>query len=297
MIAMDYFAQQAVNALALGGTYALLALGLAVVFSILGLINFAHGELMTITGYGLVFSLAAGVPYPGALICGIALAVFCAVAMERVAFRPVRRASATTMLLTSFAVSSILHTAFQNFISARPKPVPVPEWLGGAFTLAGIQIGAIPSLSILVTVIALATLVWFFQSAQTGLAMRAASEDFAVTRLMGINANRVIAASFAISGFLAAVAGILWLFQRGSVDPMMGFVPVLKAFIAAVLGGLGSLQGAVLGGLILGATEVMLRAYLPEALLGFRDAIALALIIGLLIVFPNGLMGRPIQAR
>ncbi len=294
---MEYFAQQTVNALALGGTYALLALGLAVVFSILGLINFAHGELMTITGYGLVFALAAGVPYPGALMSGIALAVICAMAMERVAFRPVRRASATTMLLTSFAVSSILHTGFQNFISARPKPVPVPEWLGGAFTVAGIQIGAIPSLSITVTAIALATLVWFFQRSQIGLAMRAASEDFAVTRLMGINANRVIAASFAISGFLAAVAGILWLFQRGSVDPMLGFVPVLKAFIAAVLGGLGSLQGAVLGGLILGATEVMLRAYLPEALLGFRDAIALALIIGLLIVFPNGLMGRPIQAR
>lgn len=297
MIVMEYFAQQTVNALALGGTYALLALGLAVVFSILGLINFAHGELMTITGYGLVFALAAGVPYPGALMSGIALAVICAMAMERVAFRPVRRASATTMLLTSFAVSSILHTGFQNFISARPKPVPVPEWLGGAFTVAGIQIGAIPSLSITVTAIALATLVWFFQRSQIGLAMRAASEDFAVTRLMGINANRVIAASFAISGFLAAVAGILWLFQRGSVDPMLGFVPVLKAFIAAVLGGLGSLQGAVLGGLILGATEVMLRAYLPEALLGFRDAIALALIIGLLIVFPNGLMGRPIQAR
>jgi branched-chain amino acid transport system permease protein len=297
MIAMEYFAQQAVNALALGGTYALLALGLAVVFSILGLINFAHGELMTITGYGLVFSLATGMPYVAALICGVALAVLCAVAMERVAFRPVRRASTTTMLLTSFAVSSILHTAFQNFISARPKPVPVPEWLGGAFTIAGIQIGAIPSLSILVTAVSLAGLVWFFQNRHTGLAMRAASEDFAVTRLMGINANRVIAASFAISGFLAAIAGILWLFQRGSVDPMLGFVPVLKAFIAAVLGGLGSLPGAVLGGIILGATEVMLRAYLPETLLGFRDAIALVLIIGLLILFPNGLMGRPIQAR
>jgi branched-chain amino acid transport system permease protein len=294
---MEYFAQQSVNALALGGTYALLALGLAVVFSILGLINFAHGELMTVTGYGLVFSLATGMPYVSALICGVALAVLCAVVMERVAFRPVRRASTTTMLLTSFAVSSILHTAFQNFISARPMAVPVPEWLGGAFTVAGIQIGAIPSLSILVTAVALAALVWFFQNWQTGLAMRAASEDFAVTRLMGINANRVISASFAISGFLAAVAGVLWLFQRGSVDPMLGFVPVLKAFIAAVLGGLGSLPGAVLGGVILGATEVMLRAYLPEALLGFRDAIALALIIGLLILFPNGLMGRPIQAR
>lgn len=294
---MDYFLQQAVNALALGGTYALLALGLAVVFSILGLINFAHGELMTITGYGMVYSLATGMPYVGALICGVALAVFCAVVMERVAFRPVRRASTTTMLLTSFAVSSILHTAFQNFISARPKPLPVPEWLGGAVTIAGIQIGAIPSLSILVTAVALVALVWFFQHWETGLAMRAASEDFAVTRLMGINANRVIAASFAISGFLAAIAGVLWLFQRGSVDPMLGFVPVLKAFIAAVLGGLGSLQGAVLGGLILGATEVMLRAYLPEGLLGFRDAIALALIIGLLILYPNGLMGRPLLAR
>jgi branched-chain amino acid transport system permease protein len=217
--------------------------------------------------------------------------------MERVAFRPVRRASGTTMLLTSFAVSSILHTSFQNFISARPKPVPVPDWLNQAFTLGGVQIGAIPSLSIAVTAVALAGLAWFFHSVQIGLAMRAAAEDFAVARLMGIKANRVISASFAISGFLAAVAGILWLFQRGSVDPLLGFVPVLKAFIAAVLGGLGSLGGAVLGGLILGITEVMLRAYLPEGLLGFRDAIALSLIIALLIAFPSGLMGRPIQAR
>jgi branched-chain amino acid transport system permease protein len=270
---------------------------LAVVFSILGLINFAHGELMTITGYGLVASLAMGLPYGFALLGGILLCVLAAVVMEVTAFRPVRKASGTTMLLTSFAVSSILHTVFQNFVSARPIPVPVPEWLGGAITIVGVQIGLIPSLSILVTATSLFALVWFFKNSQIGLAMRAASEDFGVTRLMGINANRVIASSFAISGLLAAIAGTLWLFQRGSVDPMLGFVPVLKAFIAAVLGGMGSLPGAVLGGFLLGGAEVMLRAYLPEGMLGFRDAISLSFIIGLLIFFPNGLMGKPILAR
>ena len=125
-----------------------------------------------------------------------------------------------------------------------------------------------------------------------GIAMRAASLDFPTTRLMGINANAVISTAFAISGLLAGVAGVLWLAQRGSVDPLMGFLPVLKAFIAVVLGGLGSLSGAVVGGLVLGIIEVGLRAFLPEELLPFRESIALSLVIILLLIRPEGLLGR-----
>lgn len=294
---MDYLIQQLINAFALGGTYALLALGLAVIFSVLGLINFAHGELMTVTGYGLVFALGVGFGYMPAVICGILLAIVVAVSMERIAFRPVRRASATTMLLTSFAVSSILHTGFQNFISARPIAVPVPDWMGRSIAIGSMEIGIIPLISILTTAGSLALLVWFFQRSYFGLAMRAAAADFSIARLMGIKANQVIAAAFAISGLLASLAGLLWLFQRGSVDPMLGFVPVLKAFIAAVLGGLGSLEGAVLGGFILGFIEVMLRGYLPDPILGFRDAISLSMIVAILVFFPNGLLGRQIEAR
>jgi branched-chain amino acid transport system permease protein len=289
---MDVFIQQLINALALGGTYALLALGLAMVFSVLGLINFAHGELMTITGYGIFFALGAGVPYVPALIIGILLATGSAVLMERIAFRPVRHASATTMLLTSFAVSTILHILFQNLISARPRAIPVPAILSGAIDLGVLQIGTIQLVSIVVTALSLIGLTLFLRRSMLGVAMRAAAQDFNITRLMGINANLVISTAFAISGLLAGIAGMLWLFQRGSVDPMMGFLPVLKAFIAVVLGGLGSLSGAVVGGFALGAIEVILRAYLPEAMLPYREALSLALVIAVLFFCPGGLVAR-----
>lgn len=294
---MEYFLQQALNALALGGTYALLGLGLAVVFSVLGLINFAHGELMTLTGYGIFYALLAGLPFPIALLIGVLIATVAAVLMERIAFRPVRNASGTTMLLTSFAVSTILHILFQNLISARPKAIAVPESLTGAITLGGMQIGLIQLLSILITALSLLALTLFLRRSLLGIAMRAAAEDFNVARLMGVNANLVISTAFAISGLLAGVAGILWLFQRGSVDPLMGFLPVLKAFIAVVLGGLGSLSGAVIGGFILGFIEVALRAYLPDSILAYRDAISLTLVILVLFFLPQGIVPRRESVR
>ncbi|MBN35473.1 MAG: branched-chain amino acid ABC transporter permease [Rhodospirillaceae bacterium] len=289
--------QQFINALALGGTYALLALGLAMVFSVLGLINFAHGELMTITGYAIFFAIGAGIPFPIAVALGIAAATGDAILMERVAFRPVRDANTATMLLTSFAVSTILHMLFQNLISARPKAIPVPNWMIGAIDLGGISIGVIQALSITGTALLLLGLTIFLKRSILGIAMRAAALDFPVTRLMGINANAVIATAFGISGLLAGVAGVLWLAQRGSVDPLMGFLPVLKAFIAVVLGGLGSLSGAVVGGFVLAFIEVALRAFLPENLLPFRESITLSLVIILLLVRPEGLLGRKDAVR
>ncbi|MBN9028707.1 MAG: branched-chain amino acid ABC transporter permease [Rhizobiales bacterium 63-7] len=286
------FLQQLVNALSLGGTYALLALGLAVVFSIMGLINFAHGELMTAAGYGLCFALLAGLPFGVAVVIALVVAVVLVLLMERIAFRPVRGASGTTLLLTSFAVSAILRVLFQNFISARPKPVPMPMSLSGTIEIGGLHIGVIQAISILVTVLMLAGLNLFLRTTVSGRAMRAASEDFAIVRLMGIRANAVVATAFAISGLLAGVAGILWVAQRGSVDPLMGFLPVLKAFIAAIIGGLGSLSGAVAGGFLLGFIEVFLQAYLPESLLSYRDAFTILLVIAVLLFAPQGLLAR-----
>lgn len=294
---MEYFLQQGLNALALGGTYALLGLGLAVVFSVLGLINFAHGELMTLTGYGIFYTLLMGVPYPLALLAGVLIAALAAVLMERIAFRPVRNASGTTMLLTSFAVSTILHILFQNLISARPKAIPVPDAIIGAVSVGSMQIGIIQLLSIAITAVSLLGLTLFLKKSLLGIAMRAAAEDFNVARLMGVNANMVISTAFAISGILAGIAGVLWLFQRGSVDPMMGFLPVLKAFIAVVLGGLGSLTGAVIGGFILGIIEVSLRAYLPDEMLAYRDAISLTLVILVLFFLPQGIVPRRESVR
>ena len=289
---MDLFLQQLVNALSLGGTYALLALGLAVVFSIMGLINFAHGELMTAAGYGLCFALIIGLPFGLAIIVALMVAITLVLLMERTAFRPVRGASGTTLLLTSFAVSAILRVLYQNFISARPLPVPMPMSLSGTIDIGSLHIGVIQAISILVTVIMLVGLNLFLRKTVLGRAMRAASEDFAIVRLMGIRANAVVATAFAISGLLAGVAGILWVAQRGSVDPLMGFLPVLKAFIAAIIGGLGSLSGAVAGGFLLGFIEVFLQAYLPESLLSYRDAFTIVLVIGVLLFAPQGLLAR-----
>lgn len=294
----EMIAQQVLNAIALGGVYALLGLGLAMVFSVLGMINFAHGDIMTLSGYTLVFIAATlGLPYALAVILACVAAGLAAVLIERVAFRPVRGASLTTMLLTTFAISSILHVVFQNFISPRPIAVAVPAWLTQAREIAGLQIGTLQSISIAVTLVALFCLVGFLRFSTLGLAMRAAAQDFSITRLMGISANRVIVAAFAISGLLAGLSGFLWVAQRGSVDPLMGFVPVLKAFISVVLGGLGSLNGAVLGGFLLGIIEVGLRATLPDELLPFRDAISLSIVIGLLVLRPQGLIGQPEAIR
>ncbi|MCE2523312.1 MAG: branched-chain amino acid ABC transporter permease [Rhodobacteraceae bacterium] len=287
---MDLILQQTVNAVALGGTYALLALGLAVVFSIMGLINFAHGELMTIAGYVLMYCGIAGVPFVLGVPLAVASAMLAAMAMERVAFRPVRNASGATLLVTSFAVAMILQVLFQNLISPRSQPVIVPDLLGHSITIGGLVIGVNKLFAIAATLVMLVALETFMTRQKHGIAMRAAAEDFAIARLMGIRANTVIAAAFALSGLLAGVAAVLWVSQRASVDPLMGFTPVLKAFIAAILGGLGSLRGAVAGGFVLGFIEVLLAAFLPSDWQEFREPIGLSLVVLMLVLRPNGLI-------
>ncbi|MGJ8617290.1 MAG: branched-chain amino acid ABC transporter permease [Sulfitobacter sp.] len=287
---MDLLLQQTVNAFALGGTYALLALGLAVVFSIMGLINFAHGELMTISGYTLMYCGIAGISFVLAVPVAIAAAMIAAVLMERIAFRPVRNSSGATMLVTSFAVSMILQVLFQNFISTRSQSVILPQILSDSITLGGLVIGVNKIAAIVATVVMLVFLDIFMKRQKTGIAMRAAAEDFNVARLMGIRANTVIAGAFALSGMLAGVAAVLWVSQRSSVDPHMGFLPVVKAFIAAILGGLGSLRGAVAGGFLLGFIEIYLAAFLPPEMQEFREPIGLSIVVAVLLFRPNGLI-------
>jgi branched-chain amino acid transport system permease protein len=288
---IGYFLEQTGNALSLGGIYALLALGLAVIYSILGLINFAHGALMTLTGYVLVFAAMIGLPFLAAAPLAALVVMIAAVLLERIAFRPVRGAGGATMLLTSFAVAVLLQLAFQLFISTRPQVVPLPALLTSTLEFGGFAIGVNRVISVVVAIVVLLALNQFLRRTTIGLAMRAAAEDFDVTRLMGIRANRVISAAFALSGLLASIAAVLWMAQRSSVDPLMGLVPVLKAFIATTLGGLGSLQGAVMGGALLGAMEIYLAAYLPEAALPYQGALTLGLVILVLVVRPQGLVG------
>jgi branched-chain amino acid transport system permease protein len=287
---MHQLVQQLINALSLGGIYAMLALGLAIVFSIVRLINFALGEIMTFGGYGIFLSLAFGFPPLAALLIGLGAAVVMALAMERTAFRVMRGADVISLLITSFAVSEILKVVFQNGISARPVPISFPASWSGTYQIGGMTIGVAPTVSILVTILSLACLTFVLRRLAIGMAMRAAAEDFDMLRMLGVRANRVVATAFAISGLLAGVAAVIWTAQRGSVDPMMGFFPVLKAFIATVLGGLGSLGGAVLGGFVVGTLEVLTQAFLPDSLAPYRDAIVLSAVIAVLLVRPDGLL-------
>ena len=281
--------QDLVNGIALGGQYALLALGLAVVFSVLGLINFAHGELITIPSYAMLGLYSLGAPWlvmvAGALVSGPLAAVL----MERIAFRPVRNADATTMLLTSFGVVIVVQSLLATFVSARPKAVPQPEWLSEAVSIAGISLRWQQILAIVITAVALFGMRALLKRSFIGIAMQAAAQDFDATRLMGIKANRVISATFAISGLLAAAAAVIYLARSGTVQPTMGLTPVLFAFVATVLGGIGDLRGAVAGGFLLGIVEALLRSWLPADLTGYTPAFLFAAVATVLILRPQGL--------
>lgn len=290
---MELFVQQLINAVSLGGIYALLALGLAIVFSVMGMVNFAHGEIMTLSGYAMWFvAMSIGLPLPAVMAAALITGMVAAVVMERVAFRPVRGGNLVTMLLTSFAVSVILQVLFQNLISPRPRGIQLPPEMSQALPFLGVRVGIIQITAVVMVLISLGLLTLFLTRTTLGISMRAASQDFPTARLVGIRGDRVISAAFAISGLLAGIAGFLWVAQRGSVEPDMGLTPVIKAFIAAVMGGLGSLPGAVVGGFILGFVEVTLQAWLPDTVLPFRDAIALLLVILILMWRPQGLLGR-----
>ncbi|MGB3877148.1 MAG: branched-chain amino acid ABC transporter permease [Shinella zoogloeoides] len=287
---MELFIQYTINALSLGGTYALLALGLAIVFSLFGFINFAHGEIMTVCAYAIYFALSLGCPFGVAVLVGLAAAVCAAVAMERIAFRPLRGADPTTLLVTGFALSGALQILFQIVFGSRGKPVVMPDIFTGAISIGGVYIGIVQIVSIVVVLCSVILLNLFLNRTKFGLSLLASAEDFNVARLMGIRANAVFAGAFAISGLLAGIAAVLWLAQRGSVDPTLGFTPLVKAFVATIIGGMGSLVGAVAGGFFLGFLEILLQAVLPSKMLIFRDPLVLMILIGFLLFRPGGLV-------
>jgi len=289
--------QQAINALSLGSTYALLALGLAMVFSILGLVNFAHGELVTVAAYTMYLLNERDIGFAVQVPSAILAACVAAVLMERIAFRPLRGASFLTLLFSSFAISVIIQNLFLSIISPRQKGVRLPDLFNEALHVGPFTIGWLQVVTTATCLASLVVLTLFLRRSIQGLGMLAASQDFQVTRLMGIPANRVIATAFAISGALAGVAAIFILARRGTVEPAMGFIPVLKAFIASVIGGLGSLSGAVVGGFVLAAIEVGLDATLPNDVLPFRDAFALAIVVAILYFRPEGLLVRTAEIR
>ncbi|HEY2938868.1 MAG TPA: branched-chain amino acid ABC transporter permease [Gaiellaceae bacterium] len=288
-----YLVQQAINALSLGSTYALLALGLAMLFSIMGLINFAHGELLVIGGYAMWALLEHGVPWPAVIPLTLLAPALAAIAMERIAFRPLRGASLVTLLIASFAVSLLLQTVFQIF-AGTDKGIELPSWVDDVVDIGPYTISVLKIVMTGVTLLTLLLLTLFLKRTLLGIAMRAAAEDFEVTRLMGVRANAVVIAAFFLSGLLAGLASLFYFTQSGSVGPFDGTEPVVKAFIAVVIGGLGSLTGAVVGGFALGITEVVFDAALPAGAQPFGTAFALLVVIAILLLRPQGLVGRPV---
>ena len=282
-------AQNLIDALALGSLYALIALGVAVVYTVMGMMNFAHGEFIMLPAYALY--VLAGAPFALAVGAALLTGVAVAVAAERLAFRPVRDANLSAQLVTSLAVAVVLQNVVIAVVSARPQSVATPAFFAESTELGGLSVPNLEFLTLGLTVIVLAALGWLLYRTRTGLAMRAAAENFEMARLLGVRANLVIAVSFAISGLLAAVVGVLLVLQTGQISPTMGLVPVLVGFVAVVIGGFGRISGAVLGGILLGVLSSLLGTYLPDGLAPFRDAIVFSVPILVLIARPWGLLG------
>jgi branched-chain amino acid transport system permease protein len=291
MSAFELLAQQLINAVSIGSLYALMAIGLAMVFSILRLINFAHGDLIMVGSYVCLLLLLAGLPFWAAAAAGIGASTIAGVLMERVAYRPIRGAHEVAMLLTSFSVTIFLENLAIIIFRPTSRAFPAPEFLRGVLELGKLRVASLDLVAIAAAAVLLAALTVFVTRTNVGIAMRAASQDLLAARLMGINVNKVIAAAFAIGSFMAGVVGVLWSVRVGKIDPLMGFNPVLKAFVASVIGGLGNLSGAVIGGYVLGCLEILLQGLLPSFLTPYRDALVFAILIALLLFRPNGILG------
>lgn len=285
--------QVAVDALSIGSMFALFALGIALVFGIMGLINFAHGELIMAGGFTLLVMIGVGSIWR--VLAVLAVSVVFALIMERIAFRPVRGAPADTLLVTSFAVSIFLQSLAILIFGSLPTSVGIFLNLAAPVSVLGYQMRGLDVLTITVTVFLLISLVVFLKKTNIGTQMRAAAENFSMARLLGVRANLVIAVAFALSGLLAGVAAVIFVAQTGLISPTAGLSPVLAAFVATIIGGLGTLTGAVLGGYALGAITVLLQVTLPEDLRPFRDAFVFFALVIILIVRPQGLMGRKEQ--
>ena len=294
---LEMFFQHCFNALTLGSLYALIAIGYTMVYGILRLINFAHGDILMLGAYFIFFgTFAYGWPWGVAAVIAIAGASVVGVAVERIAYRPLREAPRISALISAIAVSLFIESLAVVVFTGQPKPVEQPEWLLSAWTLGNVRILKLTAFVPLITAGLVAVLLYVLYRTKPGLAMRAISKDIETTRLLGVKVDNIIAFTFCIGSALAAASGIMWALRYPQVHPYMGIMPGLKAFIAAVFGGIGSVQGAVIGGLALGFVEIMTVAFLPE-LSGYRDAFAFILLVLILVFKPTGLLGERMEEK
>ena len=285
---MERLVQILVDAVSVGSLYALTALGIGLIFGVMRLINFAHGELITLAAYALLG--LSGMPVPVMIFGAIAVAVLLALITERAAFRPLRNADPTTLLISSFAVSFFLQKLLILVVGSRLKGLNFLPELARQTELLGIRLQLLQIVTIVVGIVLLVALTWFLRATRLGLHMRAAAEDFRMARVLGVRANNVIAMAFALSGLLAAAVSCLIVVQTGVVQPRMGVQLVIIAFVGTVIGGLGSLPGAALGGFLVGAGSILLQALLPPDLRAFREAFVFVAVIAILLFRPQGLI-------
>jgi branched-chain amino acid transport system permease protein len=295
------FFQQIINGLSLGSIYALIALGYTMVYGILKLINFAHGEVFMMGAYGGYFVAsglgveryqASGAGFPlilalVVLVVAMAASALLGVAIEGLAYRPVRSAPRLTPLITAIGVSLFLQNAAMLLFTPNPRPYP-PILREIRFDVGGVIVTNVKLAIFVVAILLMVGLHQFVQRTWTGRAMRALSMNIDAARLMGIDVNATIRATFAIGSALAAAGGILFGLDQITINPLMGVLTGLKAFVAAVLGGIGNIPGAVVGGLFIGLAEQLTAGYLSP---DYRDAITFVLLVAILVLKPEGLLG------
>ena len=283
------FIQQLINGLALGSVYALLALGYTMVYGIIQLINFAHGEIYMIGAFaGYYASSVLKLPLIPTLLAAMAASAILGILIEKIAYKPLRKSPRITLLITAIGVSLLLQNIMSKFVGTAPKHFPELINLE-PITLGGLQLDWKTILMFAVSALLVILLQFIVYKTKVGKAMRAASFDIEAASLMGINVDNTISLTFAIGSALAGIAGVLVAISYPSITPYIGVMPGLKAFIAAVLGGIGSIPGALIGGLSIGLLETLSKAYISTT---FSDAIVFGILIIILLIKPAGLLGK-----
>jgi branched-chain amino acid transport system permease protein len=291
------FLQHLANALALGSLYALIAIGYTMVYGILRLINFAHGDVFMLGAYLAFYSVATFLlPWWAAFLLAVAVTAALGVLLERVAYRPLRDSPRISVMISAIGASFLIENVAIVLFGGRPKGVTVPAVMDVKLGLGGVSVMSVSVVIPVLTFAALGVLLWVVHRTKTGMAMRAVSTDLDAARLQAIDVNRIIAFTFGAGSVLAAVGGIMWSYKYPQLNPLMGVMPGLKCFIAAVIGGIGNIWGAVLGGFLLGGIELLTIAFLPT-LTGYRDAFAFVLLIVVLLVKPAGLLGGTVAEK
>lgn len=292
---MQYFLQYLVSGLSLGSVYAIIALGYTMVYGIAKMLNFAHGDVIMVGAY-ISFCVTTYLQLP-ALVSVVIAMVVClvlGVVIEGLAYRPLREAGSLAVLITAIGVSYFLQNAAQLIWGATPKNFTAIVNFSVPGFLSALNVSAVSLVTIVTCIVIMLVLMWFTSKTKVGKAMRACSEDKGAAQLMGINVNRTISLTFAIGSALAAVAGVLLCSYSPTLQPTTGSMPGIKAFTAAVFGGIGSIPGAFLGGILIGIIEAMAKAYIST---NIANSIVFAVLIIVLLVRPAGLLGKYVPEK